>query len=599
MKWGRTGFRAVLGAALCSFLVISGCSGKPEVEKIEVSPEQQTTWRSVDGGVTVEIPGSSVDSDGELRIDAATTPDGRSGWSIELDGAELTGDATLRFPVGELEPGEPVPTVTYAESPESEPTVATAVRYENGEIIVTTDHFSFWLVDRWNDVRASAATWLRGRFDDIASLGYGSPPTCPGENEVRKAGFDVTSDQGKRVYWCLGQDKESPLLKAVNARGYGVSVEYTPGLEFTGTDRKDWIGHAADLLRPAPSRLGNRVELLPAGSEIEFDLVGRRASDGVMIKPDPASYLLTALDFGVGTYAMAIERVGGRAGAEKFLEAMKGATCLSSFSKLAASDPAGAGELTQFFATALNMALDCAELALEEADLGPILSTIVAPVLWVVDGVRTVIDGIVGAVEGIDHNGYQIIVSRPVADTEVIDVVAVDRTGTPLPGWSARNPRRTVIDCQYPYPSVSSRGADIVSCGSTADSAHTCWIHPDRRSLTCGIDVWKQEFLQYRLEEPLGPVPAATDVAPEWIELDDGTHCFRRHGGAWGGRADGMVGAYHCEGADYYVLAADGPAVDTGTRQWTVKVGGLGNPGEVFPAPNVVGVVRAYFTTSP
>ncbi|MDX5311741.1 MAG: hypothetical protein LPK23_10290, partial [Rhodococcus sp. (in: high G+C Gram-positive bacteria)] len=61
MKWGRTGFRAVLGAALCSFLVISGCSGKPEVEKIEVSPEQQTTWRSVDGGVTVEIPGSSVD----------------------------------------------------------------------------------------------------------------------------------------------------------------------------------------------------------------------------------------------------------------------------------------------------------------------------------------------------------------------------------------------------------------------------------------------------------------------------------------------------------------------------------------------------------
>ncbi|WP_232622270.1 hypothetical protein [Rhodococcus rhodochrous] len=549
--------------------------------------------------MTVEIPESSVSSEGELRVDALAASDGRDGWLIELDGAELTGKATVRFQVGELEPDEPIPVVTHAESLDAEPTVITDVRYDNGEVIVTTDHFSPWWVDRWNEVRASATAWLRGRFDDIASLGYGSPPKCPGESDVRNSGFDATSDQGKRVYWCLGQDKESPLLKAVNARGYGVSVEYTPGLVFAGTDRKDWIGHAANLLRPTPSRPGNRIELLPAGNEIEFDLVGRRASDGIMVKPDPASYLLTALDFGVGTYAMVIERVGGRGAADKFLDAMKSATCLSSFSKLAASDPAGPRELTQFFATALNMALDCAELALAEADLGPILSTIVSPVLWVMNGVRTAIDGLVGTVESIDRNGYQVIVSRPVIDTEVINIVAVDRNGVPLPEWRARNPVRTAVDCQYPWPSMSSRGTDIVSCGSTVDGAHTCWIHNDRRSLTCAIDVWKKEFLQYRVDEPLSPVSAPTEAEPEWLELDDGSHCFRRHGGAWGARADGLAGAYSCDGGDSFVLAYDGPAIDTGAGQWTVKVGGLGASGEVFPTPAVVGVVRAYFTTSP
>ncbi|EME19386.1 hypothetical protein G419_14324 [Rhodococcus triatomae BKS 15-14] len=589
--------------------MISGCSGQSGSEEIEVSPGKHTVGHSADGGVTVDIPGSSVTSEGALHIDSATTPDGRHGWSIELGGTELTGAATLRFPVGDLEPGEPVPVVTYAANPEAEPTVATDVRYDSGDVVVTTDHFSFWLVDRWNDVRASATSWLRGRFDDIASFGYGAQPTCPGEREVRDAGFDATSDQGKRVYWCLGQDAQSPLLKAVNARGYGVSVEYTPGLEFAGSDRKDWIGHVADLLRPAPINRGNHVELLPSGSEIEFDVIENSTSDGVMIRPEPASYLLTALDFGVGTYAMAIERVGGSGAADKFLTAMEGASCLSSFSKMTSSDLDGAGELTQFFNTALNMALDCAEIALEEADLGPVLATIIAPVIWVVDGVRTAIDGFIGAAESIDRNGYQIIVHRPTADTEVagspaadteiIEVVAVDDAGEPLPDWRARNPRRTTIDCSYPFPSVSSRGTDVVTCGSTADAAHTCWVHTDRQSLTCAIDPWKQEYSQYQLDEPLGPVPAAEKAEPEWIELDDGTHCFRRHGGAWGARADDLAGAYYCEGVDYFVLVDEGPAIDTSTRQWTVRVGEMGAPDEVFPAPTVARVARAYFTTSP
>lgn len=607
MKWGRHDIWGILGAALCSVLVISGCSGEPRAEGIEVSPGHHTIGRSADGGVTVDIPGASVNSEGALHIDAATTPDGQHGWLIELGGTELAGTATLRFPVGDLEPGEPLPTVTYAASPNAEPTVVTDALYENGNMVVETDHFSFWRVDRWNDVRSSAMTWLQKRFDDIASFGYGSQPTCPGEREVRDAGFDATSDEGKRVYWCLGQDAGTPLLKAANARGYGVSVEYTAGMEFTSTDRKDWLGRAADLLRPQPSYPGNRVELLPSGSEIEFGFIGDREFDGVMFKPEPASYLLTALDFGVGTYTMAIEKVAGSGASDKFLAAMEGAACLSSFDQMASSDLDNAGELPEFFGDALNMALDCAQLALEEADLGPVLSIVVAPVIWAVEGVRTALNGFIGAAEALDMSGYEIIVSRPSAatvgssggDTEVIDVVAVDDAGDPLSEWNARNPRRTVIDCRYPSSSVSSRGTDIVSCGSTADGAHTCWVHPDRRSLTCATDVWKQEFLQYRLDETLDRVPSATKAEPEWIELDDGVHCFRRHGGAWGSRADGMAGAYYCEGVDYFVLQGAGPVIDTSARRWTVEIGEMGSPDDAFPTPTVAGIARAYFTTSP
>ena len=604
MKWDRSAFRAVVVAVLCAVLVLAGCSRGPEAEKVAVAPGQQTTGSSADGGVTVEIPGTSVDTSGELRITPASTPDGRAGWSIDLDGAELTAPVTLRFPIGELEPGEPIPVVTYADAPDGEPTPATDVRYENGQVVVTTDHFSHWVVQRWKDIADAATQWLGARFDDLASLGHGSPPSCPGEYDVRKAGFDATSDQGKRVYWCLGQDERSPLLKVVNARGYGVAVEYTPGFEVAATDRKDWIGWAAELLRPAPSLKSNRVELLPPGSEIEFDLIGSRGTDGVMVKPHPASYLLTALDFGVGTYAMAIERVGGRAAADKFLAAMEGATCLSSFSRMASSsDLDDMDELTQFFAAALNMALDCAAPALEDADLGPLLSVVVAPLLWVVNGVRTAIDGFVGAFERIDGDGYQIIVTRPVPDTEILEVTPVDRSGDPLPGWNPRDTSRMEVDCRYPrsgpYPSMSSLGTDIVECGSTAQVAHTCWIHPDRTTLTCAVDVWERTYTPYRVAEALPTVPPADDPQPEWIELEDGAHCFLRHGGAWGARSDGLTGAYACRDRDYVVLTDDVHAVDTSSNQWTVMVGEMGSPTEDFPPPTVMGVVRAYFAASP
>ncbi|MEV0359983.1 hypothetical protein AB0H71_28390 [Nocardia sp. NPDC050697] len=544
----------------------------------------------------MEIPGAAVSGAGRVRVTAARTPDGQQGWSVELDGATLTGSATLRFPVGDLAPGEPVPLVTFAESPDGPRTIAPNTRVENGEVVVDTTHFSFWLAERWSDFQAAASTWLRDRIDD---LGVGSPPTWPGEKAVRDDGYTVTSDSGDRVYWCLGKEANSPLLRAVNARGYGAAFEYTPGLHVTRTDRRQLLSHVADLLRPAPTRPGNRVELVPPGNTVDFaaspDAGG---SFGVMVAPHPGAYLLTALDTAFGLYELLLNRAGAGGAAGALETTLQGAACLDGFTALATAElPA---DPTGYFVRALDMALDCAGIALSDAELGPINSFVVAPILWVVGALRAVPDGVVGALDSVDSTGYRIVVTAPQRPTEVLEVTAVDDSANPLPDWSPRNGARGALDCRYPYPAESSKGRDIVQCGGTADGAHTCWIAPDRQGLTCALDVWEKEFLAYRAREPIPSVPAADRPSPEWLELDDGTRCSKRHGGAWGGRADDLRGAYGCDGVPYVVLTEfDVPAVDTSEPEWTVRVGELGNPNEKFPPPTTRSVVRAYFAASP
>ncbi|MFC8526834.1 hypothetical protein [Nocardia sp. NPDC057227] len=580
---------------LCTALALAGCSGPPEVSGTAVAPDTDNVIRA-ENGVVVEIPGAALSGAGRVRVTSARTPDGADGWSIELDGATLTGSATLRFPIGELAPGEPAPLVTFAESPDGPRTIAANARVENGEVVVDTTHFSFWLAERWNEFAGAATSWLHDRIHD---LGVGSPPNCPGEQAVRDDGYTVTSDSGDRVFWCLGTDAGSPLLRTVNARGYGAAFEYTPGLRVARTDRKQLLSHVAELLSPAPTLPGNRVELVPPGNSVDFVASPHvRGTSGVMVTPHPGAYLLTALDVAFGLYEMLLKRAGAGGAVGALDQTLQGAACLDGFTALAVAElPA---DPTGYFVRALDMALDCAATALSGAELGPINAFVVAPILWVVGAIRAALDGAIGALDSLDPSGYRIIVTAPRRPTEVVEVVAVDESGNPLSDWSVRTGARGPLDCSYPYPAKSSRGRDIVQCGGTADGAHTCWIEPDRQGLTCAFDVWAKEFLAYRARAPIPAVPGADGPSPEWLELDDGTRCSQRHGGAWGGRADDLRGAYGCDGVPYVVLTEyDVPAVDTSAPEWTVRVGELGDPREKFPPPTVRAVTRAYFTASP
>ena len=74
-----------------------------------------------------------------------------------------------------------------------------------------------------------------------------------------------------------------------------------------------------------------------------------------------------------------------------------------------------------------------------------------------------------------------------------------------------------------------------------------------------------------------------------------------RIGGSWGGRADGLNGAYGCENEigvcadERTVVLVDDELIDTSAPAWRVLVGPLGDPDERFPPPRSMAVKRAWY----
>jgi hypothetical protein len=93
------------------------------------------------------------------------------------------------------------------------------------------------------------------------------------------------------------------------------------------------------------------------------------SEEGVMVTPNASAYLLSALDFGIGTYAMVLERIGAKDAIGKLKTALAGEQCLVSYSEMATTNLQSSGDTTGFFSKALELALDCAGIALKNADL--------------------------------------------------------------------------------------------------------------------------------------------------------------------------------------------------------------------------------------
>lgn len=183
--------------------------------------------------------------------------------------------------------------------------------------------------------------------------------------------------------------------------------------------------------------------------------------------------------------------------------------------------------------------------------------------------------------------------------TEVAEIVALTADDQVAAGFDV-TPSDHVVSCDYATPSHAAVGRDVVWCGSTADSADVCWIRADRVTLLCGTSPWEAELRELRSSRPLETIDPDPDPLPWGLELEDGTRCRIRVGGAWGGRADGWNGAYWCEGLEEVVVLAspDGQVVDRSGPAWTVHLGPLGGPEEVFPPPDRVRVAVAWFAGS-
>ncbi|GGL22607.1 hypothetical protein [Nocardia jinanensis] len=186
--------------------------------------------------------------------------------------------------------------------------------------------------------------------------------------------------------------------------------------------------------------------------------------------------------------------------------------------------------------------------------------------------------------------------------TTEVSLVAVDASGQPADGFvvSGTGPVGE-LDCTYGTSSRSATSPGIYHCGASADAADVCWAGTGRRELFCADDPWSRELRWYRVDTRLEPVGKTANPEPWALELADGRKCRIRVGGAWGGRADGLVGAYSCTGGAEVVLQPSDArtAIDTSAPTWHVSMGELGAGSPDLPPPTIVDVRTAYFAAAP
>jgi hypothetical protein len=180
--------------------------------------------------------------------------------------------------------------------------------------------------------------------------------------------------------------------------------------------------------------------------------------------------------------------------------------------------------------------------------------------------------------------------------------VAVDASGQPINGYrqvpAPQDPGNTtsVFGCAVSPAAVAD---DIYYCAPAAAGADVCWPSA-HGTLLCLDDPWDKGLRRMAYTDPLPHVHPAATPAPFALLLDDGTQCRLRNGGAWGGRDDGLVGAYGCPDEATAVLVpitpqAGAAAIDRSQPRWTVKVGALGSGDAHLPPPQTRTVTTAWF----
>lgn len=187
--------------------------------------------------------------------------------------------------------------------------------------------------------------------------------------------------------------------------------------------------------------------------------------------------------------------------------------------------------------------------------------------------------------------------------TSVVTLVAVDSAGRAINGFEINSPNPAGdIDCTHGSVSRSSTTGHVYECGASAQSANVCWAAKANTQLLCGDSPWSRHLNAWTITSGSLPTSESASDKPEpWaLELVDGRQCRIRVGGAWGGRSDGLVGAYSCTGGNDVVLMAPNAtsAIDRSSSTWRVEVGPLGSGDPRFPAPDKVAVRTAYFAAA-
>lgn len=403
------------GMLVACLLLMVSCSHPaafPPVTGSTVDPLNSTQVQSPDGGVVVEVPVGAVNQRTNLSVTSTPSATGQPGWSINLEGGHLTAPVLLKFRKPATQQGEPPPVAAWAEHPNGQ-LHATESTVEGDQVVVTTSHFSWWTITTWAKILQDTSTFLKEKIDRIASApGEFRQPRCSGEDEVREQGYRIVSDSGRRVYWCAGLKDGQVKVRAVNARNYAVSAEYSPGLDLQPEQQPESFSTAwANLFKPAPSKKGNHVELVSSGQEITFTVTGTN-STAMKMTPDPGAYLVSVMQFAIDTVDFAMVSSGKSfTGAEKTVqEVLQGEQCLKDFTEVATTEAWPPPSTGDFVFSSLSMALSCAF----EAAKPSLKKFLLDGFMWLITGVTSVVSAGVAIYDlATDWNGYTITITPP------------------------------------------------------------------------------------------------------------------------------------------------------------------------------------------
>ena len=167
--------------------------------------------------------------------------------------------------------------------------------------------------------------------------------------------------------------------------------------------------------------------------------------------------------------------------------------------------------------------------------------------------------------------------------TQVSTLRPFARGGGAAAGWTIDGDDAGVaqIDCTAAQPSPSAVDDGILYCTPAAAAADTCYVAPRTNDALCLVDPFSRRVAHYttkpnsdyNVDHPMDPQPLG-------LQLDDGTQCRLRNGGAWTRQSQhpDYVGYYTCgsgssSSAVWAAPNSQTAGIDTSSNTWTVQVG--------------------------
>ncbi|MDO4631856.1 MAG: hypothetical protein Q4A82_06195 [Corynebacterium sp.] len=185
-------------------------------------------------------------------------------------------------------------------------------------------------------------------------------------------------------------------------------------------------------------------------------------------------------------------------------------------------------------------------------------------------------------------------------ETKLVYYRAVSRDGKVQPGFTVKqDDSEYVFSCSTSLKLSEDDG--IVQCGASAQSYIACYTVAEQKikQVYCASDPEKQELTEITGAEVKENSKTEAKATPWKIELEDGTKCLVRFGGAGGTAADGRVNTYYCRDGEKQVVALPQDAYPDGIKTvdkvWYAQMGEVGNPGDQLPPPEYVPIKKAYF----